>query len=360
MRDVYLDCAAAMPPDPEVLEFYAAKLRECYANQEAIHAMAYRERRQLGEAENRLARLLTGSADNPVLWGTSATDLFRMLAAVPGFDRTAISALEHPALTANFRAKPYCAVWPAERDGRVRPVPEERAFDAVFLHQVQSELGVIQDLETLFAAAPGACRMTDAVQAAGKLPLFPGADVWVISGVKFGAPGGAAAILNARGRFADRILAHAAKFRSEAYAAGRVSVPLALALVRAAEIAESRREREFQRLTVLRRRIVARAAAWGVRPTLPETAATSPYILNLLLPHQQSAVIVRALSEAGVYAAPGSACRAESNTPSAALLAVGCSRNEAYRALRLSFGPGTTDADADFLLAELEKALKNY
>ena len=360
MHEVYLDCAAAMPPDPEALDFYAVQLREHYANQEAGHALAYRERQMLAAAEARLARTLTGDGENPVVWGATATDLFRLFAATPGWNRVVTSALEHPALTANLRKKELCAIWPAERDGQIVPQALDFAPDAAFFHQVQSELGSLPDLPRLFAAVPDACKVVDAVQAAGKLPLAPGADAWIVSGVKFGAPGGAAAILNRRSPFAEKLMEHAKTYRSQEYAAGRVPVPLALTLVRAAEIASTRREREFRRLTALKKRIVESVAAWGVTPTLPETASTTPYILNLLLPTQQSAIIVRALSEVGVYVASGSACQAESGKPSPALRAIGLKKDAAYRTLRVSFGPASDDEAAEFFLSALETALKNY
>ena len=50
MKEAYLDCAAAMPPAPGIPEFYAEQLRKHYANQEAGHALAYRERKALEEA----------------------------------------------------------------------------------------------------------------------------------------------------------------------------------------------------------------------------------------------------------------------------------------------------------------------
>ena len=118
MHEVYLDCAAAMPPDPEALDFYAVRLRENYANQEAGHALAYRERRALADAESRLAQTLTGDGENPVVWGATATDLFRLFAAFGPWNRVVTSALEHPALTANLRKKDRCAIWPAGRDTR--------------------------------------------------------------------------------------------------------------------------------------------------------------------------------------------------------------------------------------------------
>ena len=241
-------------------------------------------------------------------------------------------------------------------------IPQEvdKAPDAAVFCQVQSELGTVQDLDALFERLPGACRIVDAVQAAGKLELYPGADVWIISGAKLGAPGGAAALLDAKGRFTEKLLTYAKKYRHENYAAGRIPAAAALTLVYAAERCMARRESEYERIVSLRRMVTEACAGWHAFPTVPDGAEVSPYILNILLEHQQSAIVVRALSERGIYTASGSACSAESGEPSAALLALKRSRDEAYRALRISFGAATTAEDVKIFLFELENVLKNY
>ena len=82
---VYLDCAAAMLPDAGVLTYYSAMLKEFYVNQEAIHLLAYRGRQALADAGRRVSKVLTGAENHPVIWGGSATELFRLLADAPFF-----------------------------------------------------------------------------------------------------------------------------------------------------------------------------------------------------------------------------------------------------------------------------------
>lgn len=359
--EVYLDNAAAVQPDAEVLDFFREKLQECYANQEALHSFAYRERQLLAAAEKELSQIFTGTDDFRVIWGGSATEIFHLLSGVPFFRSALLSELEHPALLANFRDRKKSVLWHAESSGLLRSSELDFIPDTVCLHQVQSELGVIQDLKELFSAVPeSCCRLVDAVQAAGKVPLYTQADIIVISGVKFGSPGGAAALLNPRSRFTEKLLDFSRRARSETYSCGRISVPLVLTLVHAASRAESSREKHFKRLLKLRSYLAEACAALGLTPTLPETTPVSPYILNMLLPYQQSAVVVRALSESGIYVAPGSACSAESSTPSAALLAIGKSRDAAYRALRVSFSAATGSEDVEIFLSGLKQVLKNY
>ncbi len=359
--EIYLDNAAAAMPETEVLDFYREKLAECYANQEALHAFAYRERAMLGAAAGEFSRLLTGRDDFPVIWGGSATEIFHLLGGAPFFRSVLLSELEHPALTANFSAGKQLHHFQVGRNGLLSSEFTGSQIDLVCCHQVQSELGAIQDLDAVFAPFPDSCcRLVDAVQAAGKLPVYTRADIIVISGAKFGAPGGAAALLAPRGRFTGKLLEYAKKARSENYICGRVNVPQILTMVYALSRAEAAREENFSRMQQLRAFLQTGCSKLQLVPTLPETVPVSPYILNMLLPHEQAAVVVRALSGSGVYTAPGSACSAESSTPSAALLAIGRKKEEAFRALRISLSPRNTEAEGKIFLSALEKVLKNY
>ena len=178
MKDaqVYLDCAAAMPPDAGVLTYYSAMLKEFYVNQEAIHLLAYRGRQALADAGRRVSKVLTGAENHPVIWGSSATELFRLLADAPFFRSAVSSVLEHPAVAANLGRLPEFTQWHADKNGAIVPQKLAKIPDLALFHQVQSELGVIQNLDALFELLPGACRAVDAVQAAGKLEIYPGAD----------------------------------------------------------------------------------------------------------------------------------------------------------------------------------------
>ena len=359
-RCVYFDNAAAAPPDEAALEVFLRAAKRHYANTEAVHALAYAARGELTAAGRRLAAALLGKEECPVVWGGSATELFRVIASVPEFSSAAASALEHPALTANLKHFTRLTLLPADRRGTVRVEDADALPPLLAIHQVQSELGVIQPLASLFPASGASCRLCDAVQAAGKLPIFPAADAWVISGVKFGAPGGAALILSPSGRFTERILAHAEACRRRDYSVGRVNLPTILSMVAAAENAVAAMAENRAKAAEIHAFIRQGVAEAGIVPTLPEGADVSPYILHLMLPSQESAVVVRALGARGVYVASGSACSAESGEPSPALRALGISGARLYRALRLSFSGRNSMKDAEIFLSELKTVLKNY
>lgn len=358
---LYLDWAAAAPPEPKILEYARTLWQENFANQESGHALGFELRQRIAEAETSLSQTFWGRPGGRAVWGASCTELFQLLAASPLVRgrRAVSSVLEHPALSAALgREAKELVTLRCDRRGQLVPEPTEKVSLAAF-HQVQSELGAVQDLPRLFAAYPGAVRFVDAAQGAGKLKL-PECDLAAVSGAKLGVPGGGAALLvNPEWKGAAEFAAFAAAYRKQEHRLSRVHPAVIMLLAFAAEQKERGREAAFRRMQNFNAELRARLAGTKLRPTLPAEVA-SPFILHLTAPGMQGAVLVRMLSELGVITSSGSACAAESPDPSPALLALGYRRLDAYSGLRLSFGGEPASGTSDFLLAALEKVLQNY
>ena len=357
----YFDTAAAARPLPEVLDFYLRSMQEDFANQEAVHLLGYQLRKKLDDAAKELCGALLDDTENhQVIWAGSATECFRIIAGYLSGSRVFASKLEHPALTANFQKHTSLELLDISGNGKITG-PEQRGdCDAVIFHHVQSETGIIQDLPTLFTAFPDALHMTDAVQSAGKMALCKAADLHIISGVKFGAPGGAAVIWKKSAQKLQKLAAFAENMRHKDYSLSRVNVPLCRTIAFAARLRAERQKTEFEKVAALNSRLRRQLSEIGIYPLLPENVPTSPYIANFFLPGIQAAVVVRALSELEIYCASGSACAAEAGGPSPALLALGKNKKDAFSGLRISFDAATTENDVDFLASSLKKVLKNY
>jgi len=364
---IYLDQAAAARPSRDILDYYRSCLEENYANQEAAHELGYEIRRRLDAAAERLSATLLSGENRAVVWGMNGTELFGLVAGSPlAAGRSAVSSrLEHPALLANLRRTAgKLTLLGAGRDGGVLPRATEAEFAA--FHLVQSELGRIQDPELFSHVAPGAVRMLDAIQAAGRVPIPAGAaELIVVSGHKFGAPGGAAILVDPKSKCAKPFLEFARRSRHTDYRIGRPEPAALLTMVYAAELrcrnleaanGKARRINSF-----LRRELAGLPLPGGKLSfcTIPEELA-SPWILHLMLPGIETGVVVRMLSEAGVMVAAGSACSSESGDPSGALLALGFRRDEAWSGLRVSFGPDTDEKDAEKLVEALRNVLQNW
>ena len=358
---LYLDWAAAAPPEPETLERARKLWSECFANQESGHALGFELRQRIAAAEKSLSLLCWGRPGGRAVWGASCTELFQLVAASPFVrgKRVVSSVLEHPALTAALgREAKELVTLRSDKRARLVPEPVEKPSLAAF-HMVQSELGAVQDLTELFAAYPGAARLVDAAQGAGKLK-FPECDLAAVSGAKLGVPGGGAALLvNPDWQGAAEFVAFAEAYRKKEHRLSRIHPAVVALFAFAAEQKERSREAKYREMQSFNAALRARLAGTKLRPTLPAEAA-SPFILHLTAPGMQGAVLVRMLSELGVMASSGSACAAESPDPSPALLALGYRKSDAYSGLRLSFGRALDPEGAEFLLDALEKVLQNY
>lgn len=374
---LYFDSAAAWRVPVEVLDFHRTALEEEFANQEAAHSLGYRARKRLEAAQRELAEALIGSSEWRVVWGSSGTSLFRLLADSPLVTgkRVLSSKLEHPALTAQFKrtANEISFLAVDAQSGRLLlPGAGETVplFDVLALHQIQSELGVVQKLNEMIrqlrsAAGRPFFALADSIQAAGKYELPRNADAIVISGHKFGAPGGAALLLAPDSTFTPVLMKFAERYRHTDYGCARPEPALMRTLSFAARLRSKTLQNDrahVSKLQHLLRELLTGIPLPGggkIRPTVPEEHASS-YILHLLLPGIDTGVLVRMLSERGIMVAAGSACTAESPLPSATLVALGIPRRDGHSGLRISLAPENTTAEIKKLAATIVDVLKNY
>jgi len=82
-----------------------------------------------------------------------------------------------------------------------------------------------------------------------------------------------------------------------------------------------------------------------------------PGHLSAIVPGCRSEVLLARLDAAGVAASAASACASGAPLPSHVLLAMGYSEAESATALRLTLGPGTTEADCIAAAERLEVAV---
>lgn len=349
---IYLDNAAATPVEPALMDFYREQTTRYFANQESGHALAYEARKALEKAAVEVTEIITGGQEAYVYWGSSATALFNLVGGF--FDKGKIAATpdEHPALSAVMQRTGLPIHY---------GIPDETTTLAVIGH-VQSETGFIRDLVKAREAAPQAVLWCDTVQSAGKLAIpwrEAKIDIAFCSSHKIGAPGGALLICRSR-----QLYEYLTALRKEQYLDGRMEPALCLTLAEALKRAWNNIDKHCQRAEALRDKIID---AWADRQ-LPngqrlivtvEPRSSSPFILHLTVSGYQAAVLVRMLSAHGIYVSSGSACQAETNEPSKAMLALGFSRQEAYSGMRLSFWNNQI-GDAEKFIKGFEEVIKEY
>jgi cysteine desulfurase len=360
---IYLDNASAALPDKETAAFFAEALQKYGANQESAHKEGYLLRKEISDAGRTLSEVLTGSPDRRVIWCSSATEAFHIFSHCCGCEEKKIltSKMEHPALSAALRriSADIRYLSPDRKTGQLS-LEDACSCNIAAFHLIQSETGIIQDAEKLFASTPGAIHFLDAVQGACKMKIpRKNADIIAVSGNKFGAPGCGALLLSPDFPETDKFLDKAEKMRHKEYLIGRVPPAAILTCTFAAKRAAAQMQQHQSRIAGLNSLLRRECAELGFIPTIQEEYSSS-CILHLLAPGFQGGVLVRMLSEEGVLLSSGSACASETREPSPALTALGYSKKEAYSGLRISLDFSTDENDVKILLSSLEKVLKKY
>ncbi|MDO4258958.1 MAG: cysteine desulfurase family protein [Actinomycetaceae bacterium] len=267
---------------------------------------------------------------------------------------------ENPALV-NFREA--CALVSlglvSSEVGTVQPV--QRLVETVY-REFAGESGIAPDSPASQLAATRGQRPlihTDAAQAIGLIPVdfhALGVDLLSLGGHKLGAPVGVGALLARRGvpLTTDRPGGgHERGIRS-----GTPDVAGAVALACAIDLAVAGQQAHWEQALALRDHLLRGVAGldYEVRPSV-NPAAASPSIIHLRVPTRHPEALLMAMDRAGIHVSAGSACHAGVTRPSAVMMRMGHSENDALGVLRISTGVGTTTDDIDAFIAALPDAI---
>lgn len=365
LSPVYLDHAATTPVRPEVLEAMLPWFSTRFGNPSSTHKLGREARVALDEARERVAATLGAHADEVCFTSCGTeSDNFAVLGAwraarTPERATILSTPIEHKAVLEACHQV-------VREGGRERFLPVSHAgtvdVDAFSAHcdtavtvasvmWVNNEIGVVQDVPALAAAAKaaGALMHTDAVQAFGKLSIdlrtLP-VDLLTISGHKLGAPKGIGALFIRRGVTLAPLLHGGSQDRGRR--PGTENVPYAVGFAVACELAVAEREREVAHLGALRDRLEAQLlAAFPDAVIHGRDAVRAPHVCNVSIPGTDAEMLLMALDLRGIQASGGSACQSGSVGHSHVLAALGVSPALAAGAMRLSLGALSTEAGID-------------
>jgi cysteine sulfinate desulfinase/cysteine desulfurase-like protein len=224
-----------------------------------------------------------------------------------------------------------------------------------------NEIGTIQSIAELAAIARerGVLFHTDAVQAAGRIPLdleVLGVDFLSLSAHKLYGPKGAGILYMKKGAAAESLI-HGGK-QERGLRAGTENVAAIAGFGKAAELAVKslplmpRVEKIRDGLQMKIGELIPGARLNGaVMHRLPNT-------LNMTLPGLRGESLVLVLDQKGISLSSGSACRSGSPKPSHVLLAIGLSEEEAHCTVRLSLGAENTFEEINRAAVLLEEVVR--
>ena len=360
VQRIYLDHNASTPVDPRVLEAMLPILREGFGNPSSLHWFGQKARGALEDARAEVAALIGASPTEIVFTGsgTEADNLaLRGVALASREPRRKIlhSAIEHHAVVNTAKALAEEG-WPVEavrvgEDGLMdledlgARIDDQTALVAAMF--ANNETGVVQPMAEVVrrARAHGALVFSDAVQAAGKVPVDVRAldvDLLALSAHKIYGPKGVGALYVRRG---TRLKAWARGGSQERNRrAGTENVAGVVGFGRAAALAAAELAESAARITRLRddleQRLLALPGARrnGEGPRVPNTT-------NISFEGVEAESLLMALDLMGVAVYTGAACAAGAVEPSHVLRAMGLRPDRVQGSLRFSLGRSTTADD---------------
>jgi cysteine desulfurase len=365
MRRIYLDNNATTPVLPEVLEAMRPYFGEHFGNASSIHHHGQETRAAVDRARDSVASLLgCRSAEVVFTSGGTEGDNLAIAGLTATGDHVITSSIEHHAVlhACKHLEETGCDVTYVPVDGRglVDPDDVRRALrpstKLISIMMGNNETGVLQPLEEIgkVAAEADVYFHTDAVQAAGKVPIDVkriGCDALSISGHKMHAPQGVGALFVRKGTRLQPLFYGGRHERSRR--AGTENVPGIVALGKAAELAKQGFERgDDQKISTLRDRleqgILAQVEEAGVNG---DGTVRVPNTVNIYFDHIEGEAMVISLDLKGLAVSTGAACSSGAIEPSHVLLAMGLRADRARASVRFSLGKQNTAEDIDLALA---------
>ncbi len=380
-RRVYLDHSATTPVDRRVVEAMMPYLTGKFGNASSVHFFGQEARAAVDRARREVAALIAAKQNEIIFLsgGTEANNL-----AIRGLCETALphgrhiitSSIEHPSVAGS------CDVlekrgWEVTRlpvydNGIVRLDDVRSAIrpDTVLITVMlaNNEIGTIQPVKEIGALvhekrATGHRQLwlhTDAVQAAGRIPLNVdelGCDLLSLSAHKFYAPKGAGALYVRRGvRLASQnVGGHQERERR----AGTENVAGIVAFGAAAKLAREELDQRTTQNSQLRDRFEA-----GVIERINDIVMNGDrvkrlsHLSNISFRFIEGEGLLINLDLQGVAVSTGSACSSGTLEPSPVIRALGRDDELARGSIRFSFGQENTEHDVDYAIDVLSQAVE--
>jgi cysteine desulfurase len=375
---IYLDSAASTPVADEVIAEMLPFMKQQYGNPSSIHRFGRETTRAIQLARKRVAGLV-GASPREITFTSGGTEADNL--ALKGAmmqtegqkkNRIITSSIEHDAILEPCKDLERMGIQvtylPVTGEGLVRPsdlkdvISQHDDIALVSIMYANNEVGTVQPIKELADIVHRASALfhTDAVQAAGKVPINVkslGVDMISMSSHKINGPKGVGALYVRSGLNIMPIIHGGGQEMS--LRSGTENVPGIVGFGKACELAAKRMSEYQQHVAGLRDYLVERVLQEiphsrlnGSRiDRIPNNAHFTFFGVN-------GEDLIIKLDENGVAASTGSACSVKKQKPSHVLKAMGFSYEEITGSLRLSLGMHNTKEEIDRTVLALSSVVQ--
>lgn len=367
---VYLDHNATTPVDSRVVEAMLPFLQEHYGNPSSVYRRGRLARQSVEMARERVAQLVNVQPSQVIFTsgGTEANNLV-IKSSLSYSPCLAVSAVEHASVLEPAREMVKSGgdlhLIDVDQNGLLNEASVGDALSKspslVSVMMANNETGVIQDIGKLaeLTMAHGVLLHTDAVQAAGKIPLdfnALGIQMMSLSAHKlYGPKGVGALVIDSAVELPAQILGggHESGYRS-----GTENVAGIVGFGMAAELAMNELRNRSSTLVELREYMESRLSSLDEVVVFAESANRLPNTVFMAIPGIDGETLLMELDRLGIEVSSGSACDSQKVGPSHVLSAMGVDDAIAQCAIRISLGKDNTRADIDALVVALKQQVE--
>ncbi len=375
MTLVYLDNNATTQPAPEVRAVIEPFLATLWGNPSSMHHFGGQVRRHVERAREQVAALIAAEPSEIIFTGCGTEgDNTAVLGGLPtqtAACRVITTRVEHPAVLAPCRHLAANGHFVTELGvdalGRLDEAELVEALQTggkalVSVMWANNETGVVFPIERIAGMVSewGGVMHTDAVQAAGKVPIDvrrAPIDMLTISGHKLHGPKGIGALYVRKGVRVRPLLLGGHQENNRR--AGTENVAGIVALGAACELAMQTMAADHDRMAALRDRLetglLQRCRDARVNG---DCAQRLPNTTSISFAYIEGEAILYHLSDAGIAASSGSACTSGSLEPSHVLRAMGVPFTMVNGSIRFSLSRYTTGAEIDRVLEVVPRVVE--
>ncbi len=373
-RPIYLDYMATTPVHPQVMQ----AMQQClgvsgaYGNPSSMtHYYGYEAKEWVDKARQQVACAVNCGTDE-IIWTSGATEANNL--AIQGsahfYQRQGkhllVMQTEHKAVLDVFKfleSQGFSVTFLKPMANGLLDLDELRAAiksDTILLStmHVNNETGVIQDIASIATIAQehGIKYHVDAAQSVGKIPLDLSqlaVDLVSFSAHKcYGPKGVGALFVRKKPRIRLQPLFYGGSHEQD-LRPGTIATHQIVGMGEAFQLAQQDIQSESQRFEKLSKQLWHGLKALGGINQNADTPHKIPHCLNLRFDGIDGEALLVSLQQLAV--STGSACNSANPEPSHVLSAMGLSRLEAQRSLRISLGRCTDEADVKQALCHISE-----
>ncbi len=360
--EIYFDNSATTKVYPAVKDIMIKVMEEDYGNPSSLHMKGVEAERYIKKAADTVAKTLRCKPEELIFTsgGTESNNLALIGTALAKnrLGKHIISTtIEHASVHATLdflKSQGFeITLIGTDEHGVVDHAEVAKAVreDTILVScmMVNNEVGAIEPVAEISGAVkkinPDIYMHVDAIQAYGKLPVYPsklGADLVSISGHKIHGPKGSGALYVKKGILIRPIIYGGGQ--GNGMRSGTENVPAIAGFGVAAEESFRDFDKKIEHISAVKEYLIEKLTSL---PEVYNNSGDAPHIASFSFVGVRSEVMLHSLEDRGIYTSSGSACSSHKRAASNVLTSMGLTKDRLESTLRFSIGEDNTKEQVD-------------